>query len=84
MLEVLEPLMTQMGYGQFCLRASPFCGFATALLNTADYESVPVSRVLDIDKLYKEMLPIARKTRGKSLGWFTARSIRKVWRWGSE
>jgi hypothetical protein len=54
------------------------CRFATALINTPSMRSVPVSRILNVDTLYKSMLPIARKNHGKSLGWFTARSIRKV------
>eukprot|EP01027_Heterolobosea_sp_BB2_P021491 GEZU01030904.1.p1 GENE.GEZU01030904.1~~GEZU01030904.1.p1 ORF type:complete len:145 (+),score=33.97 GEZU01030904.1:27-461(+) len=54
--------------------------FGTLLLNTERFKSVPASRAFDINKLYNDMIPIAKsmqKSDGK-LGYWNAWSIKKA------
>ncbi len=61
---VLEPLFQLLKYGSFNIRPSPFCAFATMLINTpVAFQSVPLSRLFNIPKLFKEMLPLLPKLK---------------------
>jgi hypothetical protein len=78
---ILEPLLRLVGKGNYNIRPSPFCGFATVLVNTdAQFKSVPVSRVFNIDTLYKHMVPLVKKIEKADgvLGFFTARALKKA------
>ncbi|KJE91939.1 hypothetical protein, variant [Capsaspora owczarzaki ATCC 30864] len=55
MLITLEPLLSLMGWGKYMLRPSPSYGFATVLLNTDTLRSVPISRLMDVDKFYESI-----------------------------
>jgi hypothetical protein len=64
---VMEPFLNFMGMGKYNIRPSPWCGFATCLVNTSEggLDSVPLSRLFDIDRLYSEMLPIVQQLQSK-------------------
>jgi hypothetical protein len=60
---VLEPFLNFMGMGRYNIRPSPWCGFATCLVNTGEggLDSVPLPRLFDVDILYNEMVPVLQK-----------------------
>nr|CAG4714554.1 unnamed protein product [Naegleria fowleri] len=67
---LLEPFLSMLGKGNFNIRPSPFCGFATCLINSENqqtYPSVPVSRLIDVEKLFKEMVPIVKNMKTSML-----------------
>jgi len=55
---LLEPFMETLGHGTYNIRPSPFAGIATCLVNTNTLKSVPVPRILDMDKLFSQLAPI--------------------------
>ncbi|KAL0486949.1 hypothetical protein AKO1_001253 [Acrasis kona] len=84
---ILEPFLGLMDMGRYNIRPSPWCGFATCLVNTpgdesglGELRSVPLSRLFDIDLIHSEMIKVLNKIRHKddkvSLG--TMRDIRKI------
>lgn len=73
---LLEPFLANMGYGNFLIRPSPYCGFATCLVNAPGYQSVPLTRLYNVAELWKELAPLVSKNT--ALGWFTAAKIRRV------
>lgn len=59
---ILEPFLRMLGKGNYCIRPSPFCGFGALLINTEEqFKSVPVSRLFNIENLYKHMVPLVKK-----------------------
>jgi hypothetical protein len=78
---ILEPLLRLIGKGNYNIRPSPFCGFASILINTkAQFKSVPITRIFNIDLLYKSMIPLVKKLEKSNgnLGFFTGRSLKKA------
>jgi hypothetical protein len=77
---VLEPFLKALGYGQFSIRPSTFCGFAACLVNTDKLRAFPVSRLVDLQRLYRELQPILIRIRanGGEVGLSTANALRKV------
>lgn len=55
---VLEPFLPHLGLGRLSVRPSSWCGFATCLISSEKFRSVPVTRLLDVPKLYQELLPM--------------------------
>eukprot|EP00696_Hemimastix_kukwesjijk_P017592 gnl/Hemi2/6275_TR2153_c0_g1_i1.p1 gnl/Hemi2/6275_TR2153_c0_g1~~gnl/Hemi2/6275_TR2153_c0_g1_i1.p1 ORF type:complete len:458 (-),score=70.27 gnl/Hemi2/6275_TR2153_c0_g1_i1:75-1448(-) len=74
---IFEPFLEILGWGKFMIRPSPFCGFATMLVNTADLHSVPVGRLLELNKFYFEMSRFLAETKGK-IGWTHASRLNKI------
>ncbi|KYQ91746.1 hypothetical protein DLAC_07532 [Tieghemostelium lacteum] len=74
---VLEPMFNLMGYGLYNIRPSPYCAFATCLLNTESLKSVPINRLFNITKLYKELLPILPSIEEK-IGFFNGLKIKSI------
>jgi hypothetical protein len=80
-----QPFLNMLGYEGYELPGvSPLCAFGTVLVNTEYLSSIPISSLFDLDKLHREMTPIARKMHdkqqnGKS-GWgvMTARKVRNI------
>lgn len=64
---LMEPFMALLGLGSYSIRPSPWCSFATLLVNTERmFNSVPASRIFDIEKLYEQMLPLIPKLRASN------------------
>ncbi|KAL9654233.1 hypothetical protein ABK040_010265 [Willaertia magna] len=60
---ILEPFLSILGKGNYNIRPSPFCAFATCLINSENqtsFPSVPITRLLNVDQLFTEMLPIIK------------------------
>jgi len=57
---MLEPFLSLLGMGDYNIRPSPFCGFGTILVNSDQLNSVPVSRLFDMPKLFDAMIPILK------------------------
>ncbi len=78
---VLEPFLNFMGMGKYSIRPSPWCGFATCLVNTGEggLDSVPLPRLFDIDKLYNDMIPVLQtlQSKGDKLSFVMLRAIKK-------
>jgi len=74
----LEPLLSVLGYGNFNIRPSPFCAFATCLVNTAKISSFPVNRLLNIEKFFHDIRPILPKLQTSGFGLFTAGKVKKI------
>jgi len=85
---ILEPFLSLLGKGNYNIRPSPFCGFATCLVNSENqqtYPSVPVTRLIDIGKLFKEIIPVIKGLTNNSgsstnpeIGFFQYRSLKKA------
>jgi uncharacterized radical SAM superfamily Fe-S cluster-containing enzyme len=77
---ILEPFIALMGMGSYNIRPSPFCGFATLLINSDTLHSVPLSRLLDVEKLYSKMVPLLPKLRksGASIGLTTGLQLKEI------
>jgi hypothetical protein len=56
---VVEPMLSVMGYGHFCVRPPPWSAFFTALVSTGELESTPLTRLLDVEQLYATLIPAA-------------------------
>eukprot|EP00026_Physarum_polycephalum_P001502 Phypoly_transcript_01504.p2 GENE.Phypoly_transcript_01504~~Phypoly_transcript_01504.p2 ORF type:complete len:519 (+),score=76.70 Phypoly_transcript_01504:1781-3337(+) len=74
---LLEPFLRMLGFGLFCIRPSPFCGFGVCLVNTQNLNSYPASRLVDFERLYEEMLSLMPDMEDK-IGFFTAQKLKKV------
>jgi hypothetical protein len=74
----LEPILSVMGHGFFYLRASPFCAAATCLVNTAQHQSVPLTRVFDVEKFWAEMVPLLPNLQDGKVGLFNAKRLQKA------
>eukprot|EP01097_Dermamoeba_algensis_P003712 TRINITY_DN2540_c0_g1_i1.p1 TRINITY_DN2540_c0_g1~~TRINITY_DN2540_c0_g1_i1.p1 ORF type:complete len:482 (+),score=90.93 TRINITY_DN2540_c0_g1_i1:41-1447(+) len=74
---VLEPLLSLIGYGHYCLRPSPLCGFVSILVNSGPYESYPANRLVDFHKFFTEFVPMIPSLKG-GLGWFSGGKIKKI------
>lgn len=59
----LAPFLERMGAGAFNLGCGPMAGAATILLNSPDLESLPASRIVDVEKLFDGLLPLLKYTR---------------------
>eukprot|EP01090_Pellita_catalonica_P020906 TRINITY_DN7683_c0_g1_i1.p1 TRINITY_DN7683_c0_g1~~TRINITY_DN7683_c0_g1_i1.p1 ORF type:complete len:536 (-),score=55.00 TRINITY_DN7683_c0_g1_i1:5-1612(-) len=81
---VLEPLLSSLQYGNYTIRPNPFCAFMTCLINTETLKSVPISRFVDIDKFFFNMLEFmpkletATKNTNVVRGFFNAKRIAKI------
>lgn len=53
-----EIFLKNLGLGDFNIRPSPLCGFGTCLINTDKFKSVPLSRFIDLEKLYSGLTKI--------------------------
>jgi acyl carrier protein len=74
----LEPLLKMSGWGQYCLRASPLCLFGTVLINTDKVQDEPITRFLDLQKVFLELQPALRQIERKTAGPWTLKTINKV------
>ena len=77
---ILEPFISMLGMGNFSIRPSPFCAFGTLLVNSAKLSSYPVTRIFDMDRMFEEMMPIAKNTQGNSgkIGYFDGFKIPRI------
>jgi len=70
----LEPFLNLIGYGWFFIRPSPFCGFATCLVNTdKSYLSYPVTRLFDFEKLFLDLKPLLPRLQDGKIGLINAK-----------
>jgi uncharacterized radical SAM superfamily Fe-S cluster-containing enzyme len=88
---VLEPFLPAMGFGRLSIRPSPWCALA-AMLVTADAvgEGVPVTRLIDVGKLWNDLRPVHDKlvrpgddaaeaaARGSKIGLLTGMKIKRA------
>lgn len=79
---IMEPILQQLGYGRYSIRASPFCLFGAILVNTSKLQGVSLTRLFDLERLYKKLSPIADKLKAqnKGVGLLTAREFSKALR----
>lgn len=78
MAAIFEPFIDLMGLGSFSIRPSPLCAFGTCLINAEETESVPISQLIDFEKFYEQMKPLIPEIALKGVGFFSARSIKKI------
>ncbi|ELR14028.1 emp24/gp25L/p24 family protein [Acanthamoeba castellanii str. Neff] len=80
--QVFEPFFGALGYGKFTIQPSPFCGFATCLLNMEDVgiTSTPISRFVNFKQFYFDMLPHLKELEKQNLvtSLLAARTIKKI------
>ena len=80
--QVFEPILQAFGYGSYHLNPSPFCGFVATLVTTDKLQSIPITRLFDIEQLYAMIVPIAQKMKyGKekpSVGIMLAKQLQKA------
>jgi len=75
----IEPFLNIMGFGWYFIRPSPFCGFATCLVNTdKSYLSYPVTRLYDFQKLFEEMKQVLPRLQDGKIGMMNAKKLRKI------
>jgi hypothetical protein len=79
MLTAMEPFLNMLGYGWFSMRASPFCGFLTCLLNTdRSFISYPMSRLFQFDKLFNDLKTVLPRLQDGKIGLLNATKLKKV------
>lgn len=61
--QIFEPALQAFGYGSYHINPSPFCGFVATLVTTEKLQSIPVTRLFDIEQLYTLLVPIAQKLK---------------------
>ena len=79
MLTAMEPFLNMLGYGWFSMRASPFCGFITCLLNTdRSFISYPMSRLFQFEKLFNDLKPLLPRLQDGKIGVYNATKLKRV------
>lgn len=79
MASAMEPFLNLMGYGFFYIRPSPFCGYATCLVNTdKSFYSYPVTRLFDFKKLFADLKPILPRLQDGKIGLLNAKKLHKI------
>ncbi|GAM29321.1 hypothetical protein SAMD00019534_124970 [Acytostelium subglobosum LB1] len=73
----LEPMLNLMGYGMFSIRPSPFCGFATLLINTDTIHSRPINKLFNIGKFYRDLQPLLPSLEEK-IGFFNGLRLKSI------
>lgn len=80
--QIFEPVLQSLSYGSYHINPSPFCGFVATLVTTDKLQSIPITRLFDIEQLYNLLIPIAQKMKyGKekpSIGIMVAKQIQKA------
>ena len=72
----MEPFIKSLGYGDYNVRTSPFSGFGVVMMNNEFYDNLPLSRLIDLHSLQKDMRPFLNLVEGASIS--TMQTIRKV------
>ncbi|KAK5578041.1 hypothetical protein RB653_002992 [Dictyostelium firmibasis] len=75
--QALEPMLNMMGYGLYSIKPSSYCSFATCLVNTSTIESRPINRILNIGKLYYDLLPLLPELEEK-IGFFNGLKLKSI------
>lgn len=75
---VLEPFLQQLGYGSFHIRPSPLCAFAVCLVNSRKLHSVPFSRMFDIARFFRNLVPLLPKLCEEQITWLLAQRLRWI------
>jgi len=77
---LLEPLLKIMGYGNYNIRPSAFCGFATCLVTNQRVSNTPVSRFFYLKRLYHKLEPIVKllENPNTTIGLGFVKRIKKV------
>ncbi|EAL68761.1 hypothetical protein DDB_G0277151 [Dictyostelium discoideum AX4] len=75
--QALEPMLNMMGYGLYSIKPSSYCSFATCLVNTQSIESRPINRLLNIGKLYYDLLPLLPELEEK-IGFFNGLKLKSI------
>lgn len=79
MAAAMEPFLNIMGYGHYYIRPSPFCGYATCLVNTKkSFVSYPVTRLFDFYKLFSDLRPILPRLQDGKIGIYNANKLHKI------
>lgn len=78
-LATLEPFLRMLGYGNFSLRAHPYCGFVACLV-TIDKVVAPITRYMDMSRFFSLMMPLLPqlKTVVGDIPWTLARKLKNV------
>jgi hypothetical protein len=74
----LEPFLELVGIGKFSIRPTSHCGFSACFFSTETISSASISKYIDLQKFNELMKPLLPSIREKGIGFFTARSIKKV------
>lgn len=64
---ISEFLSVMYGEPQLAFTAHPHCGLATYLFVDKDGEATPVTRFIDVENLFRDLLELARKSEGKRI-----------------
>jgi hypothetical protein len=63
---VAHPMVGQvLGVGDFCMDPHPLCGYMLLLLNCGTLDSVPLSRVLDVERLTSSVAAVLDGSAGE-------------------
>lgn len=54
-MESMQPFLEAFGYGSYNLSASAFCGFVACLIETEGHIQTPLTRLIDVVKLYTKL-----------------------------
>lgn len=54
-MESMAPFLEAFGYGSYSLSASSFCGFVACLIESERDAQTPLTRLVDVVKLYMKL-----------------------------
>jgi hypothetical protein len=78
MAQIFEPFLPNLNIERYQFRPSPFCGYGTVLVNNDEYFSVPFTRLINFEKLYKELTPILPKIVNSDIGLSTISKLKTI------
>ncbi len=85
---VLEPLIRLLGFGNFQIRPSPFCGFvncilspevASILMGRKIEKEMPLTSVFNLLRLFHEMQPQIQKYSNETAGLLFLAKLKQVY-----
>jgi len=76
--QIFEPFLPLLGLGKYQVRPSPFCGYGTLLVNNNEHFSVPFTRLINFEKLYKDIVPLLPKLMEPDVGLITMAKFKSV------
>lgn len=78
MAQIFEPFLPTLNIERYQFRASPFCGYGTVLVNTENNFSVPFTRLINFERLYKDIVPLLPKLIKSDLGLGTITKLKSI------
>jgi len=78
MAQIFEPFLPTLNFERYQFRASPYCGYGTVLVNTENYCSVPFTRLINFERLYRDITPLLPKLLKSDLGLTTLSKLKSI------